>query len=376
MGSGNNTPRSGSPAYFKKKPAPYEQASWFMKWAVDPVAAFKVLITPVLGYVAYEATASAGVSLPFPNPFAPFLFVQHRVPGSPDSDPRYQKGVLDFVLIVYYIVFWSLCRILIAGRLFTRIGRFYGLKKEGKLDRVGEQGYAIVYYTASGLWGLRIMSQLPIWWYRTEEFWLGYPHWDMVPELKQFYLMQSAHWLHELMIMVLGFEKPRKDFAELVAHHAVTLWLVGWSYLINLTHIGISVFVSMDIPDVLLALSKLLNYLQFPRAKVAVFVVFFGVWSYFRHWLNLVILHSVWTEFDLIPEIHRRWAPPTGAWLTWWMKYQIFAPILLLQILNLFWYYLMWRILIRAIRTAGEASDVRSDDEDDGEEEEEGAKEK
>ena len=88
------------------------------------------------------------------NPFAPFLFVQHRVPGSPDSDPRYQKGVLDFVLIAYYIVFWSLCRILIAGRLFTRIGRFYGLKKEGKLDRVGEQGYAIVYYTASGLWGL------------------------------------------------------------------------------------------------------------------------------------------------------------------------------------------------------------------------------
>ena len=118
------------------------------------VAAFKVLITPVLGYVAYEATASAGVTLPFPNPFAPFLFVQHRVPGSPDSDPRYQKGVLDFVLIAYYIVFWSLCRILIAGRLFTRIGRFYGLKKEGKLDRVGEQGYAIVYYTASGLWGL------------------------------------------------------------------------------------------------------------------------------------------------------------------------------------------------------------------------------
>ena len=146
----------------------------------------------------------------------------------------------------------------------------------------------------------------------------------------------------------------------------------------------------------------------------------FVPFSYFRHWLNLVILHSVWTEFDLIPcvhppslassfslpslhplpfpshtphilhsspfpyqlltlpfsEIHRRWAPPTGAWLTWWMKYQIFAPILLLQILNLFWYYLMWRILIRAIRTAGEASDVRSDDEDDGEEEEEGAKEK
>ena len=114
----------------------------------------KVLITPVLGYLAYEATVHAGFSLPFPNPFSPFLFVQHRVPGSADEDPRYQKGVLDLVLIAYYIVFWSLCRILIAGRLFRRIGRFYGLKKEHKLDRVGEQGYAIAYYTVSGLWGI------------------------------------------------------------------------------------------------------------------------------------------------------------------------------------------------------------------------------
>ncbi|KAL1697040.1 TLC domain-containing protein [Schizophyllum commune] len=338
-----------------------------MKWVVDPVAALKVLITPVLGYLAYEATVHAGFSLPFPNPFSPFLFVQHRVPGSADENPRYQKGVLDLVLIAYYIVFWSLCRILIAGRLFRRIGCFYGLKKEHKLDRVGEQGYAIAYYTVSGLWGIRIMSQLPIWWYRTEEFWLGYPHWDMIPELKQFYLMQSAHWLHELMSMVLGFEKPRKDFAELVAHHIVTLWLVGWSYLINLTHIGLSVFISMDIPDVFLASSLLLNYLQFSRTKIAVFIAFFGVWTYFRHWLNLVMLHSVWTEFDLIPEINRRWAPSTGAWLVWWMKYQIFAPILLLQFLNIFWYYLMWRVMLRAIRTAGEASDVRSDDEDAGE---------
>ncbi|TRM67742.1 TLC domain-containing protein [Schizophyllum amplum] len=344
MGNAFANSRPGSPAFFRK-PAPHERASWIMKWAVDPAP------------------------ISFPNPFAPFLVVQHRVPGTPDDDPRYQKGYLDFALVAYYIVFWSLCRILIAGRAFPRIGRRFGLKKEAKLERFGEQGYAMFYFSASGLWGLKIMAQLPIWWYQTDQFWRGYPHWDMNPELKQFYLMQAAHWLHELIIMVLGFEKPRKDYAELVAHHAVTLWLIGWSYLINLTFIGISVFVSMDVPDVFLALTKLLNYLQMDRVKIGVFVIFFAVWTYFRHWLNLVILKSVWTEFDLIPEIHRRWAPPTGAWLTWWMKYQIFAPIMLLQLLNLFWYYLMWRILYRAVTTS-EASDVRSDEEDEGEEEE------
>ena len=89
------------------------------------------------------------------------------------------------------------------------------------------------------------MSQLPTWWYKTEHFWLGtlywcffglrktyqpcldYPHWDMIPELKCYYLMQSAYWIQQLMVLVLGLEKPRKDYYELVAHHFVTLWLVG-----------------------------------------------------------------------------------------------------------------------------------------------------
>ncbi len=50
------------------------------------------------------------------------------------------------------------------------------------------------------------------------------------------------------------------------------------------------------------------------------------------------------------------------------MKWQIFIPIALLQIINLFWYFLIWRILIRAVLSAPLA-DERSDDEDEAEEE-------
>ncbi len=56
---------------------------------------------------------------------------------------------------------------------------------------------------------------------------LDYPHWDMVPELKRYYLMQMAYWSQQLLVMLLKFEKPRKDYNELVAHHIVTIWLVG-----------------------------------------------------------------------------------------------------------------------------------------------------
>jgi acyl-CoA-dependent ceramide synthase len=45
------------------------------------------------------------------------------------------------------------------------------------------------------------------------------------------------------------------------------------------------------------------------------------------------------------------------------MKWQIFAPIFLLQLINLFWYFLIWRILIRAL-FSDKLADERSDDED------------
>lgn len=46
-----------------------------------------------------------------------------------------------------------------------------------------------------------------------------------------------------------------------------------------------------------------MNYIQWNRSKIFTFVVLFFTWSYFRLCLNWVILHSVWTEFDLMPYV-------------------------------------------------------------------------
>src|SRR5882672_3903419 len=95
----------------------------------------------------------------------------------------------------------------------------------------------------------------------------------MTPLMKTYYLLHSAYWSQQLLVLALRLEKPRKDYAELVLHHIVTLWLIGsvkdsstaassvshplhfnrWSYLINLSAIGNAVFISMDVSDVFLA---------------------------------------------------------------------------------------------------------------------------
>ena len=120
----------------------------------------------------------------------------------------------------------------------------------------------------------------------------------MTPELKRYYLLQASYWCQQLIVLVFRLEKPRKDYKELVAHHLVTLWLVGfvpdcesihlcpsdtnfprWSYGINLTLIGNAVYTSMDIPDSFLAMVKVLNYLHREWAQNVMFVIFIGFWT-------------------------------------------------------------------------------------------------
>lgn len=94
-----------------------------------------------------------------------------------------------------------------------------------------------------------------------------------------------------------------------------------WSYLVNMTLMGNAVFLSMDFPDTALAVSpyhfqrmmtdfpkvsKLLNYMQREFAKTVTFAGLLVAWTYFRIYLNLNILRSIWFEFDLIPCV----APP------------------------------------------------------------------
>ncbi|OCH84674.1 longevity assurance proteins LAG1/LAC1 [Obba rivulosa] len=339
-----------------------------LRWAVAPSSALKILLVPIVLWAVWERFGPS-IAKGLLNPIAPLFFISHRVPDSSEDDPRYAKGYSDLLFIAYHVIVWSFVRQAITIYISRPLAGWFGIKRESKLARFGEQIYAVIYFGTMAAWGTRIMSQLPTWWYKTEHFWIDYPHWQMTPELKRYYLMQAAYWCQQLLVLALKLEKPRKDYNELVAHHMITLWLVGWSYLVNLTLIGSAVYLSMDLPDTFLGISKLLDYIKWDRANVVVFMCFLMLWTYFRHWLNLVMLYSVWTEFDLIPETSKQWTPPDGVWMVWWMRYQIFVPLLLLQILNLFWYMFILRILkgqVLALMGA-RTTDVRSDDEDEKE---------
>ncbi|KAN0065711.1 sphingosine N-acyltransferase lag1 [Thecaphora frezii] len=341
------------------------------RWMTAPVSSAKIASIVILSYLCWEQL--------WPNqhnPFRPFLMLSHPVPksqvlvdassldaaasslqhtiqfiwksGSGDADlARFQKGYDDIKFLAFYVVIFSFIRQTTTLYLFKPFAKWWGVKGEAKQNRFTEQGYAVLYWGSAAAFGLYVMSFQESWWYKLEHLWLKYPHWQMRPELKLYYLLQFSYWLQQALVMLLRLEKPRKDYYELIAHHLVTLWLIGWSYLINLTMIGTTVFVCMDIPDTWLGLAKGFNYMGLDSLATGTFGVFMLVWTYFRIYLSAKTLWSVWYQFQLIPQHAQEWNPPQGWWLVPWMKYQIFAPLFILLLLNIFWYYLMWRIMIR-----------------------------
>ncbi|WVQ81954.1 hypothetical protein IAT38_004081 [Cryptococcus sp. DSM 104549] len=333
------------------------------RWMLVPSSAFIIMLAAPALYLNHRLLVHWGIlGANTPNYFEHLLFPANQLP-----DGRYSKSWWDLLFLANYVIFWSFVRQFVTIHILRPMAMALGIRG-GKIMRFLEQGYAVFYFTIMGSLGIYVMRGLPTFWYKTEYFWIDYPHREMTWELKTYYLMQASYWIQQTIILAAKVEKPRKDFKELVAHHIVTLWLIGWSYNIYLTYIGVSVFVTMDVSDVFLSLAKCVNYVS-EYWSVPVFAFFICVWTYFRHYLNLVMLWSVWAEFDLIaPSERSSFDPLNDKWLDWWMKWQIWAPIFLLQLINLFWYFLIWRILMRAL-FSNNLADERSDDEDEGEEE-------
>ena len=230
-----------------------------MKWMIKPSTSFKMIIITSVAWLNWQ-----WLTPDQPNPISPLLLLSNQVPRHPDdpvSVTRYAKSYRDILFVLFYTIVFSFLRQFITLHVLQPLAVKIGTKPK-KIPRFLEQAYTFLYFLASGSIGIWVMYQEPTWWYRTEHFWLGYPHWDMKYHIKLYYLLQTSYWLQQMLVLILRLEKPRKDFNELVMHHIVTLWLILWSYLINLSMIGNAIFVTMDVSDIFLALAKCYNYVK------------------------------------------------------------------------------------------------------------------
>lgn len=146
------------------------------------------------------------------------------------------------------------------------------------------------------------------WYDDTTYFWRDYPVTDYDKIFKYYYLVQYAFWLQQ--IFVLQIEAPRKDYRELVLHHINTLLLIFFSYGCNFTRVGNAVFVYMDLPDAILAVSVFFVCVRRKGSCVYVYLLvgqtsqlfapWHGVQLYIRCHVGIMDVHArvlVWRRY-------------------------------------------------------------------------------
>ncbi|KAK4115978.1 TLC domain-containing protein [Canariomyces notabilis] len=320
-----------------------------------------ILATAILLVYAVNPTES--------NPAYPFIFLSYKLGDAVDGSsaaPQFGKGLRDILFVCFYTIVLTFTREFCIQEIFTPLARRCGVTSRAKRARFAENMYTALYIAFIGPWGMYLMYRTPVWYFNTHGMYEGFPHRTHEAGFKSYYLLQAAFWMQQVVVMVLGLEARRKDFNQLIGHHVVTVALVALSYRFHFGYMGIAVYITHDISDFFLSVSKSLNYIE-SKAQGWSFGLCVIMWIYLRHYINLRILYSALPggEFSTVGPYVLDWEAeqykcPLANVIT-------FSLLAALQALNLFWLYCLFRAAYKFV-ILGVAKDDRSEAEDEGEE--------
>lgn len=115
------------------------------------------------------------------------------------------------------------------------------------------------------------LAELVIGW-EPETLVAAYPQTAASMGFKHYYLFELGFWLS--CCLFLAFETRRKDFTEMCIHHASTVVLVTFSYLLDFGRPGMLIMLLHDVADVFLYSAKTAQYRQRRGLADALFVGF------------------------------------------------------------------------------------------------------
>jgi sphingoid base N-palmitoyltransferase len=171
------------------------------------------------------------------------------------------------------------------------------------------------------------------------------------------YALDMAYYLYAIPYCIM-FETKRKDFWATMMHHVVTVILIGYSYGLGFTKVGVVVMFLHDVCDFPLEFAKMMKYAGYEGVATVAFAIFVLVWMamrviYFPHW----VIRSV---------IFESWDAILGPYSTTnFPHWEIFSGMLLtLQVLHIFWTYLILKAAVRALTASGKVDDADRENDD------------
>ena len=167
------------------------------------------------------------------------------------------------------------------------------------------------------------------------------------PAQKLLYLVELSWYLCGMFRL---FVEPRKkDFKQMLVHHASTIGLIGFSYSLHQLRIGVVIYTLHNLADPLLQAAKLFKFCGSEFGATALFVPFA-----IAFFISRLILYPMLRYYTIFygPGYQRKEL----------YKQEAFSMGLLLLLIPIhaYWFYLIVKIVIKSI-SKGQTDDNRSD---------------
>ncbi|RNA41209.1 ceramide synthase 1, partial [Brachionus plicatilis] len=181
-------------------------------------------------------------------------------------------------------------------------------------------------------------------------------------DIKVIYLAEASFYIHSIYATIF-MDSWRKDFVIMLVHHFVTVTLLVGSYGLRFHRFGILVLFFHDVNDLLLEFTKCNVYLKERNGKFYSFhetISFIGFGTFTITWY---VFRLYW--FPGVITCHRAYqlAYKNGA-----KFYPLFNGLLFtLFLLNVYWFYLILRMLFRLLKNRKDTDDIRDYESDEDE---------
>jgi len=258
------------------------------------------------------------------------------------------------VLVVFVLsILLTIIRYSFQDFIKNQLSKVNNVVPRDKRQKFSESAWKIFYYLTMSIWCLQVVVRQNFFW-DTKLCWIGWPNIPIDSDFEWFYLVQLSFYIHSFFAHVT-IEVRRSDYYQMIIHHVVSFCLIGFSYYHHVYRIGGILLALHDINDVLLELSKLTNYMKgFEMVSNILFVIMTLVWTATRMTLfPIKVLGSIYYEvFETIPEVKENH-------YTLWAGFMVL--LIMLQALNVYWYFLILRIAKNAIYGQKAVSDEREE---------------
>lgn len=194
------------------------------------------------------------------------------------------------------------------------------------------------------------------WLLDTRKLWIDWPFLPTHEPTTMYYLCELAVYFHFLH----WTDVRRSDSLEMLVHHFATIVLVILSYISNFTRVGTIILFLHDTADIFLESAKCFNYTsKAPGRKWAsVFCdTLFAIFA-ISFFITRLVLYPRNVLYSVLVEGPRALGSDFPGFLLF------VALLVVLQLLHIFWFYLIARMIVKLF-TGGIEKDIRSDDDDD-----------